>query len=68
MAKEEYVWTEFDKESHLIFFFCSLCPLTLPFFELATAEAYLAGHLQNSYHRRRLELLTRMRYNGSSAT
>lgn len=58
MAIEELMWIEKDFDFFLVFFYCQLCPLSIPFFEEATAKAYLEGHRHNSYHKRRLELST----------
>jgi hypothetical protein len=59
MAVEEFTWVETDHQFHMTFFYCRLCPLSIPFLEESNAESYRAGHSHNSYHRRRLELLER---------
>jgi hypothetical protein len=56
-VKDELMWIEEDRESYLTFFYCRLCPLTIPFLDAAIASAYQDGHKLNSYHKRRLELL-----------
>ena len=56
MAVDEFTWVEQDDEFNLIFFYCCLCPLTMPFLEERTARIYRDGHRHNAYHRRRLEL------------
>lgn len=52
-----FTWVEQDVEFKFIFFYCQLCPLTIPFLDSSNALAYLDGHQFNSYHKRRLELL-----------
>jgi hypothetical protein len=55
-AVDEYMWVEADTESMFIFFYCRLCPLTIPFLKVYSAHTYAQGHKLNSYHKRRLEL------------
>lgn len=55
-AVEDFMFIEEDKEFHIAFFYCCLCPLTIPFLELSNAYSYRDGHKYNSYHKRRLEL------------
>jgi hypothetical protein len=57
MAVEEYTWVEPDNESPFLFFYCRLCPLTIPFLAGKVADSYRRGHELNAYHKRRLEQL-----------
>jgi hypothetical protein len=54
---DKLMWVEEDVQFNLAFFYCRLCPLTIPFLEVVNAQAYQDGHRHNSYHKRRLELL-----------
>ena len=56
-AVDEFMWVERDDESIFIFFYCCLCPLTIPFLKVHSAYTYAEGHRLNRYHKRRLELL-----------
>lgn len=55
-VEDEHMWVEEDYEFKLTFFYCRLCPLTIPFLEPVNAYSYLVGHKHNAYHKRRLEL------------
>jgi hypothetical protein len=56
MTVGEYMFIEEDTEYSMVFFYCTLCPLTLPFLKAHTAVIYSQGHTLNKYHQRRLEL------------
>lgn len=56
MTHDDFIAVEFDKDFHWHFFFCELCPISLPFLKEKTAWAYAHGHTLNPYHKRRLEL------------
>ena len=56
MTVGEYMIIEPDEDFGMVFFYCSLCPLTLPFLYARTAFIYSQGHMLNKYHKRRLEL------------
>lgn len=56
MIAEDGMFVEPDKESIFVFFFCTICPLSIPFIHARNAYLYLDGHRHNAYHKRRLEL------------
>lgn len=55
-AVEDFMFVEEEKDFQLTFFYCCLCPLTIPFLDPINAYSYRDGHKHNAYHKRRLEL------------
>lgn len=56
MTQNNFTFVEYDSQFKWYFFFCELCPLTIPFLKSKIAQAYKTGHELNAYHKRRLEL------------
>lgn len=56
-VEDGFTWTELDEQFKLTFFYCRICPLTIPFLVPRNARLYMDGHRHNAYHKRRLELL-----------